>query len=737
MRSDRIIAQLTLAALVGAMSLSNASTASAAAIAQELALPGDDVPPAIEGATYLQTLIERLDEERAEIAEAERGAPESARITYRAMLNVRILASELLAQAEAHRAEGSICAVLGLQLAHGRHLLDAELTQLMGLPAQKLWRPLSEVKRFDDLAVDLATTIRTTDEDALTQSLARILTPLADAVIQARAAGAKPADAAGSAAEAMPPAALRSAWPTRAEIGLAPLPRHESTLTAEGVQSVRAIRGALTLDEEPAAHADLILGFLTRALPHVDLHARAEPVLQALRDALMLRQAAEGAESWLSDAMVARYTQRTDQTLADLADPHLRDLGLPRAARLAQSARLLRAIQALRDSDEVLPTIRRTLRDTLIQADALTGDEELPASPSRELDRLAEMVERMQQFRDEVAAAAPREVRVVYDGIARETRRVEKTVLDELGRLLEQPSLLTDPGFVSLTGTYRRSVDELALLRRVPALVQSLSAHKPDAQRLIAQRLQRLAELIGRPEQRETATGALRRIEDELARFAPFSFEVELRAGTPAADLVTGGQQAELIKVIDAARARWASTWSAIELTDAPPPEMVLLERLCRMLSTGVRVESAKGTTSTLARWAGWEAPATITLRTVHDLPARLKLATFSIITGDPAGAADQLDRLEREVALAELLADLATRLAPALADRTDDGLHLLSRLIIAPTPSSWLGSQRRRLAGICWYALETQFAQDAGSPESAPALRAWVTEQIGRLDRR
>ncbi|MDY7109702.1 MAG: hypothetical protein SYC29_13790 [Planctomycetota bacterium] len=181
----RLPARLFAVVFLGALILTLAPSS-----AQMVHLPQALTPPEIEGPTYAGHVVATLEEEIAHFDHIARGATDTQRIVIRASLNWRIIAAELIAQGEAAGSAGSVSALIGLRLAHGRGEVDAMLTALHREFDRKHRRGLDDIageaaaldaiSRFNDAAVDLAPGIRTVDVAALDAALPEIFAPLAD-----------------------------------------------------------------------------------------------------------------------------------------------------------------------------------------------------------------------------------------------------------------------------------------------------------------------------------------------------------------------------------------------------------------------------------------------------------------------------------------------------------------------------------------------------------------------------
>lgn len=265
-----------------AVLLCAAALCTTAGRAQALDPPRSPAPPELEGPTYAAEMIAALEEEIAHFGRLDRSADETQRIVIRASLNWRIIAAELLAQAEDAGRQGSISALFGFRLAHSRGEMDALLIGMHRELDRKVRQgdsdmtpeaaALAALNRFNDAAIDLARSIRTVEAGQLDRALAEIFAPLAEAVTPF--AGAEPVNH----------------WPPRTAV------RADATMTGEADQprpaqppvdasdEIRRCLAAAELDDE-------LRRALGEALLALEAAARGEGPPEPAKDAQAAREA--------------------------------------------------------------------------------------------------------------------------------------------------------------------------------------------------------------------------------------------------------------------------------------------------------------------------------------------------------------------------------------------------------------------------------------------------------------
>jgi len=254
-----------------AVLLCAAALCTAAGRAEALDPPTSPAPPELEGPTYAAEMIATLEEEIAHFGRLDRSADETQRIVIRASLNWRIIAAELLAQAEDAGRQGSVSALFGFRLFHSRGEIDSLLIGIHRELDRKVRQgendiapeasALAALNRFNDAAIDLAQRIRTVDAAQLDRALSEIFAPLAEAVTPF--AGAEPV----------------SHWPPRTAV------RADAAMTGEADQPRPA--------QPPVDARDQIRHCLAASELDDELRRRLEEALLALEaeDAPAAREA--------------------------------------------------------------------------------------------------------------------------------------------------------------------------------------------------------------------------------------------------------------------------------------------------------------------------------------------------------------------------------------------------------------------------------------------------------------
>ena len=121
-------------------------------------------------------------------------------------------------------------------------------------------------------------------------------------------------------------------------------------------------------------------------------------------------------------------------------------------------------------------------------------------------------------------------------------------------------------------------------------------------------------------------------------------------------------------------------------------------------------------------------------LRTVSDVPNRLKLATAAATQDDWTTLAAQLDRIDREAPLARLVGRLSLLLADALGQLPDGAPSVLGQIMRPPKPDAWMLDRRQEIAELCRYAMEADAAWAEQREDDAEKLQAFVNARADEL---
>jgi hypothetical protein len=647
--------------------------------------------PAIEPeASAAAALAATLEEEAARLVE--RGGGDAG---WRAAVNLRVLAADLLAAGARVGPEASPAVLAGLTLARARESIDASLARLER-PAGEAIDPQAQrvqaaLERFNQAT--LGPELRVTPAAHLDADLARILAPLLDALSEAGGPG--------------------TAWPTRAQVE-----RQAAPAPVPAVVELRRRGSDAPLSEATRGELMRILGYLERGERFEELRPQVLDCRGVVAGALEAA-AALGEATWMSGSARAEGQQQFHAGLVRFADPVTRAQGRERLRHLDQAGRLVRRITAMTAAGV---TNLEALQAALLSA--ISADDTGPAASRLRL--LRGVIDDMERFRELSASEPPRgEFTQQQRELERLYRQAERALLDHLATVVDDPAPLADPALSSLVTEhhqYREDVERVARMSEWMATIGLIDARAGPG---ITAQARRLARWLVDPSRRPDAVRLLDELQRQLAMFYPLPFEREIGGAEEAAIAFTGGRHLEYIAVIHQRRALWARAWAEGQASGPAADAMLLLWRLNRTMQDAAAAPGAMAEGALLNRWGAWEMDGPLLARLLEALPNRLKVAAASAIDGDEVGLRRQVERIEQDAPLARLTGRLVEALGPALRDgQVASGL---AQVAGGPGEEAWSGERRIELASVCRYAWEESQARSKGDQALAEALSRWI----------
>jgi hypothetical protein len=703
-RSD-IRALLVLLALCGAAFICPEPHARA----QGLDLPPRIESPDLDGPTYTDALIAALEQEIAHFTALDRQAGGSQRTAIRASINIRIIAAELLSRgAHDDLLAHGIPVLTGLHLAHGRAELDQAIIAIHrshdqrrqaageGADDSLIARALQRLARFNESAVDYAHALRSGDAEEMDAALELVFEPFAEALMLATAC--EPA----------------THWPVK-QSPIAPAPKNHP---------VAALRVRLRAADPPEELHDALEQML--ALENDPSARQFHEAKRAAADVIALLEAAHAQGLSTSDIDEV-HTAALEAARAWL-DPLTRHTGRARCAHLAHCGTILADVGALRawkvDGRPLLEAWGR-----IVSMDA-------PPSAIESRDALMLVIDRMIAFRETPKTPETRELVVTSRKLKAAYLQSERAMLTSLRRLgSDDFSPLTDPAFIAQLAEHGRRLDDLLHLHQVPRWIDAMRMIDPVAGRQFDKQIKRLCAHLAEPRRRDASAEALARFDAELAMFHPLPFEGALTASEQVAIEATGGLHAELLDELHRGRSAWARAWAAGENQTEATRRMTLLYELMSIMADAARFSANRHDDAALLnRWAAWDMPSDLLLRSATDVPNRVKLAAAAATQGLDRPLRDQLERLKRDAGLVRLVGELTRRLGDALEPLPDGACGVAGQLAQGPGDDAMLVDLRDDLAVLCRVATEADDAWTAGRDDDALKLQDLANALIDRL---
>ncbi len=513
--------------------------------AQTLDLGGPERPQL--SATAVVDLVERLDGESASLAERigqleAAGADEDILIAARLRLLARTDASALLAPWLDPYSDGWEAGMAGLTIARALPRIDAasERYAALAVAARAPDAPTEAVVAYQRARVALRRFLRRSDESLPdprppVQRIALLYASVNEAAAVMEMPGVTTAPAPDPAA---PLAAARAA------LDGAPLDPESQAACAEALERLR------------------LLGTLP------DSARRAADAAGAIAECVWLPSLArvEFGEGSAAPLALAGEVRRAAESLDDRS---LRTLGA--AARMLRSLGTLR--RASLDTRRLAPAIERALAAPPTESDALI----------RVAERVLGVCVDWRALPDATGRDLPRELQRGWRLTARAYEDLERSALNELIAIAEQPARLREPGTVSLLANHRSLAETMRRVHESAGWLTLLAA-RGDAASLGA--AEALAPIPGLALDETTRSGAAERLAALEAIIESLDgAPVERGLGIPGSpiDRASGGRGADLLRVFRRDRESRLLAWA--RQNDAAESRTVALnDRLLELL---------------------------------------------------------------------------------------------------------------------------------------------------------
>lgn len=488
------------------------------------------------------------------------------------------------------------------------------------------------------------------------------------------------------------------------------------------------------------------------------------PSAQRLRR--LLRDAARTFDPDAPAAAITDDPVRTQFAMTfSAAVERLRDADTQRDALDA-----LERLAGAHDALELLATLERRPDRARRQA-AVTGAvvQALAAPPTNRVEAERRLAAVLRTLRMIHAAERPaddarlvRQLRPAHRALATSARRSAGPLFDALPRFAQDPDALTDPGILSALAAHSATLDDLALVERLSALLAAApldAASGPAVPRdmdRVADRLLALGQQLHRPEARDAALAELRAFGRAFLRLHQLPGEPSLaRAAEPGAasandvarwrDL-TGSMHPQLAAAIRDERTRWLDAWAAADTPRAGGHAARLdsLHTLMGLLDAarlfGGSSAAAAPAPPRINAWPGWELSPEALSALVDDLRPSLPDAAAVALANDAAAATRRIaDLAEAHPTLLLLAALERSALARGVAppDPASAGLWELAAGS-PPGRHAWLAPRRAELAALARAAEEwaaaSRLSDRATAERWAEHLRAASAELLRSL---
>lgn len=694
-----------------------------------------DVPPAapeLDRFTFANDIIGKLEQEIADSLAKERGADPIEKLALQTMVNIRIIAADLLTTGDKAAELGSVTSLAGLTLAQHRSDIDATMQDFIALSQRlaksnnpsdadqsRLRIAVDALRLFNDNAVANAADLRTVDVKFLDRAMAAMFMPLADAV---SAIDRKEAQNQWIQASKVTPT---PAMAVQRQPGVAaPIRAPQRT-----VAQVRNELFALSLRDDTKAELSSIVDFLERGSAFPDLRPQVDASLRHISQVIDLLNSLQGA-TWLDDKSREAYLERLHLGVVLFKDPRTRERGQRHLDRLESSRVIIDRITTLAGVNVRI----NSLRDAFLDADAMIENPAQADLGQQQLRKLDTVLARMIAFRELKPVELRRELQVVVRQLEMQYEDSEKRLLNEIETLATNPGALTDPGFASLMQNQEQYLSDIERVRRMPDWVDKIRLIDPGSAGPFHNQSRKMAQWLLDSNRRPDALRAMDQIEQQLALFYPLPFEGPLRTGDAVAVKATGGLNEQFLRVIDNLRRNWARAWADGDAGSEEANHLLLIYRLLQTMEDTAHVIDLRDASDALNRWSAWELSETAVARTVSDLPSRLKLATDAAVKEDQDALARQLEEIDRDAPVVKLLGRLAQVIGKAALDLPDGAVGCMGQLTGPPGSDAWWANRRNDLATLCRYQTEAEFARTVGREELLDALTQFVNARANDM---
>ena len=658
-----------------------------------------DEPPRLGLDSYAARCLGILQQETTELRRRAAIAHRDRREVLLGAINIRRLAGGLLEAGDKAEEHGSVAVLSGYRLFRGRRMLDETLFALLpdGVEGPEIQTAREALHQFNFKTGTLFGGAWPPPEvaaDSIDATLTFCLQPLVVTI------------------GLLEGASVANHWIPHG-------PRSSSELAILQQRLPETPIGSDTRTELAA-----IAEFLNRGEAFAELQPRVAAYASLLIELLDLADAIAEAE-WLDETLRAAIETRMHTAVIRFRDRATRQPGRQALRELVALTPLIGRITTLSVEEGIdLKQLRAALGGLVGAGDTA---EHNGRSSQASAQRLGVILQRMVAFRELGDPSRSGELYVVRRKLHEAYRSSERALVARLRELASQPGSLSDPALSSLVADHKQHLENLQRIDMLGPWVARIGQIQPDAATLFAGRFRTYIRWLGEPSRRPEAILAMDRFQRQLARFHPLPHEDQLREG--GAIVATGGLSRELTGTIEQARQRWAQAWSAGDTATQATARMHMLYRLTKAIAQTQEMIALGDAAGILDRWAAWELNPSTLARVRTDLPNRLKLATAAAVDGDDPGLRHQLDSIELDVGLAKLIGRLGTSLSGPLEKLPAGAVSIIGQSVGAPTAEAWLFDDRRRLADLCRYAMELQYAQVTGRRELADGIHRFVNE--------
>ncbi len=618
----------------------------------------------------------------------------------------RAIAIELLRIAGAQRWTAQSAFVSGMRMAHARTALDARIGAALALPRDdaRVTQLAKAARPFNEHAAALLHGADPTAGATLDDALRRVFGALPDALL-----------------------AFDDEAPVRADLWPPVEGRGPST---DAVETLKSALDSVAIAPADRARALVGVGQLRKAAAIAAFRPEVEAIAADGVSALRLAQRL-GAVGWAEPSTLASIQTSAGAALARLDTPADRAEVRVQLARLTQAARMVDAL------------------DRLMRVQA--------GRPWLGADRAADILRDSFEsaFLSERAEAAEALARLSPSGVATMPPALTKPLAallraavpdrDAVAAWLESPGETPVP--TALLARLSSAATDITLVAGCSQWSELLKREDRRALKGALTLATRHAESLRSERAAAQARDALIRLDARIRAWVALPGEAQLGKdqskiaallADSGAGLNPASTRAALAATILRARSAWMQELARGRDSAEHAPAIETLARLMSMIervaSLGATDDSVMDMSRRLASWAAWCPGAMGVATTVAPLRPRLLLAAAEANAGQWRACHDQLDRMGRDLALAELVCVVGAQLGPALPAQAPS-IGCIAASIASPVhPYSWLSDDRSALATIARAWAEWQHARDRQHDADAVACDALVNTRAAEL---
>ncbi len=568
----------------------------------------------------------------------------------------------------------------------------------------RLARVVDAIKTFNQRVDEELTNLESGEAEALDAYLRRVLSSWSVAVT---ASGRGP---------------IVPAWPAA---GAGGPPRFGS----KALDALAARLDDTPVDQATRNELKWLIDMMRRGLSATDLHPQITSMAGQVQRILNLAAAFDGAD-WLDEALDKPVDEQLHSAALLLKDPRTRDAAETRLDELERLQRVAEVVTELSNHQDVpMDPFRRAVGviDRLYRSDQTVGQAMALADVVEQLGRT--VVQRR-------AAAAPKlslDIRRVRQVLERRYASTEFQLLDNLPRLLDDPTAATSPQWTEPLAQLASLHAQVSRLDEIPQWVRAMSRFNPRASAGLYQQAKLIAEDMLNPATHAGASAALTEMHRQLELFEQLPHENEL--GDPQAPMRRfAGEHHEVIaQQIVVLRSQWSAAWSAGADPTLAGSRLLLVRRLLETMHDAGSTLGDEQTLSHMNRWAAWELNDGAMGLINGDAPAMLRQAAQLAADAQWDRLARTLDELDRRASLVRLTAAIDRRIGPAVEGLPEGLAAGLGQCLYEPGPDAFAADQRADLARVCVYLTVAEHAQRDGDRQRAAAF----LDQAGAMGRR